>query len=223
MRFLFSEASRLEWLVLGIMVFATLAGIAISQYDARPFENRYVVEGGLIETLTVLFLLIGCICCFSKIAKRFKEKGIKGTLFLCVTGGLMLFASGEELSWGQHFFEYHSSEFFNANNTQGETNIHNLQLYGLKLNKIIFADLVALGLLSYLVLLPLTYARWSKMQEWVQQYGVCVPRWRHALLFLIAIGAGELIISERRSELDELSAVITFFTTILYPSNKTSG
>lgn len=131
----------------------------------------------------------------------------------------MLFAAGEELSWGQHLFDYHSSEFFNENNTQGETNIHNLELGGVRLNKIVFADLLGVFVFSYMVILPFLYLRSAALTRFVDSFGISVPRWRHALALIVILVLGELIKSERRSELDELTIVVVFFLTVLFPSN----
>ena len=48
-----------------------------------------------------------------------------------ILGGLaLLFAAGEEASWGQHILGFASPEFLDGTNYQGETNFHNTYLLG---------------------------------------------------------------------------------------------
>lgn len=213
----FKNISLAEWLVFAFTLGATLAGVFIWLYSPANFEQVYVSEGGPIESATVFFLLAGSGFCFYRAVKIMRRQAKKTSIFLFIVGGLMLLAAGEELSWGQHMFDFHSPDFFNRNNTQGETNIHNLELGGMRLNKIVFADLMGLFIFSYLVLLPWLYRKNAFVARVCRAYGVCIPQWRHALVLIIALLLGELIRSERRSELDELTAVLVFCATILFP------
>ena len=44
----------------------------------------------------------------------------------------------EEISWGQRIFGIESPEWFLKHNRQVETNVHNLVIYGVNLNKVVF-------------------------------------------------------------------------------------
>ena len=58
----------------------------------------------------------------------------------------LFFGAGEEISWGQRIFHIESSKFFNENNSQKETNLHNMIVDGVKLNKLIFSNLLSIEL-----------------------------------------------------------------------------
>ncbi len=48
---------------------------------------------------------------------------LRGWGILALIGSVYVF--GEELSWGQHLFDWTTPEFWNQINDQGETNFHN--------------------------------------------------------------------------------------------------
>lgn len=66
---------------------------------------------------------------FPAIFLAFRVILLAPAVLLKLWGGLALLGSiyvcGEELSWGQHFFEWTTPEFWNQINDQGETNLHN--------------------------------------------------------------------------------------------------
>jgi hypothetical protein len=217
---LFSGARRVELFSLAFLLLVNLAGVFIFYLDPSLFRDRYVVESGPVETLTVVFLIAGAISSFVLGQRNLKRRGWRQAVFPFGCALLMLFVAGEELSWGQHALDFHSPEFFNLNNTQGETNLHNLRLGGVKLNKIIFADLVGIGVFVYMVGLPFFCGRSQVFGLCCRRWGLAVPAWRHALILLLVLGLGELIRDDRRSELDELSVVVVFFLTLLPPKER---
>ena len=92
--------------------------------------------GGLLKTMTkengffeltsaiILFMIAiyGVYFCKQNYKKLSK-------IALIIIGGfafVAFFGAMEELSWGQHFFHFESSEYFIENNLQKETNLHNL-------------------------------------------------------------------------------------------------
>jgi hypothetical protein len=216
---LFKNVRPAEWLLFAFTLGATLAGLFIWLFDPLAFEQVYVSEDGPIESATVFFLMAGAGLCFSRAWNVMRKSKKKEGTFLITAGVLLLLAAGEELSWGQHMFDFHSPGFFNRHNTQGETNIHNLELGGIRLNKIVFADLMGLFVFSYLVLLPWLYRKSGVILRMANNYGICIPQWRHALVLIAVLLLGEAIRSERRSELDELTAVLIFLGTIPFPFN----
>ena len=81
-------------------------------------------ENGFIENLQSLFLFLGIIY-ISLSIKIYKKKDIIKKLLVIKLIGLIYFL-GEEISWGQHFFNWQSPIFFKNINNQGETNLHNI-------------------------------------------------------------------------------------------------
>ena len=83
-------------------------------------------ESGAIEWATVLFLLVA-------IYQGARVWGLAigwGTRWLSAWAALLLagtvYFAGEELSWGQHAFQWTTPEEWRRLNDQGETNLHNV-------------------------------------------------------------------------------------------------
>tara|TARA_B100000965_G_C19577000_1_gene751763 strand:+ start:49 stop:981 length:933 start_codon:yes stop_codon:yes gene_type:complete len=86
------------------------------------FKN-YWSENGFIENLQVLFLFISIILLI-KINLQTKIKFIN--FFLTFKVFFLIYYLGEEISWGQHFFEFKTPEILMSLNNQNETNLHNI-------------------------------------------------------------------------------------------------
>ena len=116
------DLHKLVWLVLPIVV-------AAMPYVARVIgvhTDSYIYgEKGIIENVTVIFLLIAIITCvmflFTKERIRFSSFTVWMVIFLL---GAIYYA-GEEISWGQHYFGWGAPEQWTEFNDQQETNLHN--------------------------------------------------------------------------------------------------
>ena len=84
-------------------------------------------EGGIVEHATVLILLPGILAGFAVFFYHRKKLPYPwlGWWVLMWTLACIFFA-GEEVSWGQWFFEWKSPEIFKQLNSQQETNLHNI-------------------------------------------------------------------------------------------------
>jgi len=92
--------------------------------------NTYIWnENGLIELLQVFFLILSIYILFKFLiqSKNIKYRSIN--LFLYLYTIFLCFFFLEEISWGQHFFNWQSPEFFMNFNSQNETNIHNINSF----------------------------------------------------------------------------------------------
>ena len=115
------DLHKLVWLVLPIIV-------AVMPYVARFIDvhtDGYMYgEKGIIENITVIFLLTAIIACllfiFAKEKIPFASFKVWMVLFLL---GAIYYA-GEEMSWGQHFFGWGTPEKWTEFNDQQETNLH---------------------------------------------------------------------------------------------------
>jgi hypothetical protein len=105
-------------------------GIIVAQVGAKlagesVYRQWMRGELGLVENLTVAFLLgaiLSCLVCFRRRARvRWR---LFGPAVLVFAAGLVFFA-GEEASWGQHWFGFEPPESVVARNDQGEFNLHN--------------------------------------------------------------------------------------------------
>lgn len=110
------------WLVLPIVLTAI-------PYIARflgPHTDDYIYgEMGIIENLTVVFLLVAIVyCVLALLAKGgVAFKGLKVWMVIFLLGSI--YYAGEEVSWGQHFFGWATPEGWTDVNDQEETNLHN--------------------------------------------------------------------------------------------------
>jgi cell division protein FtsW (lipid II flippase) len=212
------KLSIIEKLILALVLIMLAVGYVLFYTDLPKFVI-YVEEDGIVEWLTVLGLMMGCFVC---IGRFFKLRRHRSTWFLIVVAVLALmlfFASGEEVSWGQRIFGIKSSEFFKERNTQGETNLHNLVVDGVKLNKVIFSFGLIAVMAIYLLIMPVLYEKNQKTRQFLDRSAVPVPRLYQiigvGLLFVIT----ELLHHEKRAELLEGGIALLFFLIIRYPKN----
>ena len=88
------------------------------------YNNAIWSENGFIELLQVVFLSISTILFYYFLKKNFNYFKIllKSLIILYFLG--LLYYLFEEISWGQHFFGWQTTQFFLNINTQNETNFH---------------------------------------------------------------------------------------------------
>jgi hypothetical protein len=213
------SVSRTEKYVLGY-VFALLSfGVTMSWIDLSWFNGVYCIEDGFIETLTVLALLLIAFLTGKYALKLSPKRNWMFSvvmIFLCL---FSVFAAGEEISWGQRIFNIESSDFFQKNNAQGETNLHNLVVGGVKVNKLLFSQLFTVGAALYLLALPYFYRKNAGFQKFIDRSGIPVPRWYQSAAVVI-VSLFTLICNGRSSELQEFGAVSVFFLIIYNPLNR---
>lgn len=105
-----------------------------------------------------------------------KGRHVERRWFWILLGLAAFYTAMEEISWGQQIFGWESGEVFQKNNLQGETNLHNFFTgpYSTVIKDALTYAL-ALGMLLYGVVYPITLAlRWSPAR-WVQGLGVPAP------------------------------------------------
>ncbi len=97
----------------------------IARLGAPDTDRVFYGEFGLLENLTVLFLLIGVVAGARILAMDgATARGPLKAWVLLIVAGAIYFA-GEEISWGQHFFGWSTPEGWARINEQAETNLHN--------------------------------------------------------------------------------------------------
>ncbi len=117
--------------LIGFSLFMYMSAVLVVVLTAfiEGFENALKIttkENGFFESISALLLLLmgvyGIKWLFGHAQKINKFLAFLITLFslLCILAFL------EEISWGQHIFHFKSSEFFQLNNYQKESNLHNL-------------------------------------------------------------------------------------------------
>jgi len=185
----------------------------------QSFYNDLVKEDGIIEYLTAIFLFLSSIVLFISFLKIKKYHSIFNFgLFLSVI--VLFFGFGEEISWGQRIFNIESPTFFNKNNLQGETNIHNLMIDGVKLNKWIFTYGSVLFFTFYFFITPFLYKKGTIPKSLFNKFSFVVPNYFQSLLFLFSTIVINLFDYDKISELWECSFATTIFFVCLSPLNK---
>lgn len=214
-----SSLSRIEGVLYAILGGVMLAGVAIAAYDEQLYVTRFVPEDGLIEYATACFLLIVAVMSVWRLAFNRTGKAVWFSIMMLFTAVLFLFGAGEEVSWGQRIFGFESTEFFQQNNGQAETNLHNLVVGETKINKIIFGQLLTLVLVLYFLAGPFFYARSERFQRLIDKFYIPAPQWHHALGFGAVVLATILIASGKRAELSEFGLSMLLFLVVWRPCN----
>lgn len=213
-----TKLSLAEKITLTYVLLIVLIAFALFFFSPASLDV-YLEEDGIIEWLTVFGLLAGFIVCLSRFFKFLK---IRGWWFLTVTlvlSLLLFMAAGEEISWGQRILGIKSSEYFLKHNAQGETNLHNLVVNGVKINKLIFSILLIAVLAIYLAILPILYKTNRSIKSFIDKSGVPVPKPYQILSFLLLFGLSQLLKHDRNSELLECGFAALFFLIIAFPLN----
>lgn len=115
-------------------------------------DNRMIKgEAGIVENMTVLFLVLAigfCILSISKVNRLGLAGFVKIWLFVVMLGSL--YFALEELSYGQHMFGWGSTggttvETWKELNDQGETNLHNIHAIFDQVPRILLTFCILIG------------------------------------------------------------------------------
>lgn len=195
-------------------------GVALSFYNDPLFKSQYVVEDGFIEWLTVIGLLASMLLCGNRYVRLRNKRNIMFTVILGLLTLFFAFGAGEEISWGQRIFNIQSPEFFQQNNYQSETNLHNLMVNGVKINKLIFGLGLGLVLLTYLCVITPLYHYNKLARHYINKFGIPIPRRQHILAYFVLLAIVELImVSSKKGELTEFMGSFIVFLNLLNPHN----
>ena len=213
-----TRLSLTEKLILILVAIMLIVGFILF-YTNIPLFNRYVVEDGLVEWLTVAGLIFGFVVCISRFFKLFKKRNWWFLTVTIVLGLLLFFAAGEEISWGMRILGIRPSEFFEKNNAQHETNLHNLVVNGVKINKLVFSLILTIAFGIYLVIVPIGYQKNRSIKNFFDRSGVPIPRLYQVVSFILLFIIVELLHHEKNAELLECGSALLFFLIVRFPKN----
>ena len=196
-------------------------GLVLLHQDEEAFLF-WIREDGLVEWLTFVVLIV--MSAFSFIMSlTFSRSGADGRakkvwLFF---GFLFFFGAMEEISWGQRIFGIESPEWFLKHNRQFETNLHNLVIYGVNLNKALFGSFLGVMVLIYMLGAPIFYLLHRKFKDFINRWAIPMPQNYQILLFIIVniILQYHLGLAKKVSEIRELSNCFFFFLVLIHPFN----
>ncbi|MGD2119981.1 MAG: hypothetical protein PVG66_16610 [Chromatiales bacterium] len=124
-----SQFNRQFTLSAHILPWALLIFFLLSSLLAPDTMLTYLAkdeEGGLVENLTVLFLLPGIAAgLYGFFACRRNIRPWYAAWWLLMWTLACIYFAGEEVSWGQWYFQWETPESIARINDQGETNLHN--------------------------------------------------------------------------------------------------
>jgi hypothetical protein len=206
-----------ERVFFGILIAGLATGLAASYLAPDSYVGFLAAEDGPFEWATAAFLFIGAVVCAGRALK-----GGKGRIFAIVSalGALVLFfGAGEEISWGQRVFGWDSGEFWVENNDQAETNLHNLVVGDVKINKLLFGVGLTLAFVLYFAALPVLSAKVAGVARWADAWGVPVPKWTHGAAFVASLIVMSLVPTSRSAELGEFALGLLLALVVLRPAN----
>jgi len=207
------------YIILGLVV---VAGVVIAFIDNAYF-SAYTREDGIIEYSTAIFLFMGSIISLFRFTKALRDKKFMVAITAFVFFLVLFFVAGEEISWGQRIFSVESTDFFKQKNTQGETNIHNLKIGGVKLNSLIFGKIVSFLLTIYLLVLPILYNKTLKIRKLVNYFGIPVAKYHHSIAVIIITILIFIIQSNAKWELFEFAFSLLLLLILIYPQKAISS
>lgn len=196
-----------------------LAIVYISYTNEVYLDTRFAAEDGFIEWLTALMLLASSITLLTKTIKLWTAKAASWKFGMIILIFLFFFGTGEEISWGQRIFNIESSTFFIQNNLQQEINLHNLILGGISINKLIFGKAIFLTLLIYILMLPLAYLFYNRVQRFVDDFAIPIVEMHHVLAFMFSTFSIVTIQANRKWELYEFCFAFLFLLIFSNPFN----
>jgi len=204
--------------VLGVVVY----GLILLRQDLEAF-HIWIREDGLAEWLTFVELLIMSVYSFmsSYLFSHSKNEAAARRVWLFF-GFLFLFGAMEEISWGQRILGIESPGWFLKHNRQGETNIHNLVIYGVNINRLVFGKILTMILGIYGFAIPLGYRLNERFKGFLNRWRIPVAQNYQILLFIIIniILQYHLGLTKKVSELRELSNCFFFFLILMHPYNQ---
>ncbi|MBI4577608.1 MAG: hypothetical protein HY722_15205 [Planctomycetes bacterium] len=137
----------------------------------------------------------------------------------CALALATLFGALEEVSYGQRLLGVRSPEWFQLHNTQGETNLHNLRVGGVKLNRLVFGKGLVAAVACYLLVLPALYRRSESWRARFGRWALPLPRGRHAAAWATAALVAWWLREphNRAGELGEMAGGVVFLLILLDP------
>ncbi|NMM48550.1 hypothetical protein [Marinigracilibium pacificum] len=181
---------------------------------------KYTNEDGLIENLTAgvcFFFSVFLLIRYIKASKN-RSTSWKIVNILMILG--LFFVFGEEISWGQRIFDIESNEFFLENNKQQETNLHNLKVLGIGVNKLIFGKLLTLIFGFYFLFGYVLYKKVPSIKKIVNDLGIPIPK---ASQTAVLLGVTALIMTvpdSNKWELWELMLSVILLWAFIDPYNE---
>ena len=145
--------SKIINLVTPLLYIIALATVVLTAHvlGYETFLRTMTRENGFFEIVSVVLLWVISIYGILTVIKSHKSINKTALLFIIGFSFIAFIAGMEEISWGQQFFHFESSEFFLKENLQRETNLHNL------MDATIFSGIIYFSIYTFFIFTPLFY------------------------------------------------------------------
>lgn len=148
----------------------------------RYLLAKTTIENGPYEIATALVMLVGTGWLGWRAWRNRQRPGV--CLAAAAMAALCFLGAGEEISWGQHWLQFESTDFFKTYNHQKEANLHNL------IPAVVFSTLINVVLYSLFTLLPLIHWAYPNnlLSQWLQhrRLALWIPAKSIALMMMLA-------------------------------------
>lgn len=203
-----------------ILFVVVLIGVFVGRSNPELFIESYVPEDGIVEYVTAFLLLACSTLLFRRWFKLKSSKHSTWKIMMLLYAAMLIFGFGEEISWGQRIFGFETPAPLEEINTQDEFNFHNIKIFGVKINKLIFSQLFSLIMLFYFTAVPLLYRKKEAIRDLFNRFAIPIPKWHHAIAIIVGGILVSLIGPEKKWELFELTFGVVAFLIVLQPLNK---
>ncbi|MGH6866078.1 MAG: hypothetical protein ACREDO_07920 [Methyloceanibacter sp.] len=188
------------WWWLGFPILVTAFTIGSYQLDPAWYMRYVIPEGyGVLEVSHFFLPMFGLMIAAGLLFLPFvRARAFTFTLTLLVALAC-LYIAGEEMSWGQHFFQWNTPEYWAAVNRQQETNLHNTYYVFEKLPR----NLLELGVVIGGLLVPLAAAFYPSLRA--NRFSLFLPP---SALVPTALGAVAFKAIDRLDQIDVIGTVL---------------
>ncbi|NQU86348.1 MAG: hypothetical protein HQ541_11355 [Mariniphaga sp.] len=200
-----------------IAILILLATVTVMFYFYPDQLWQAVQEDAIFENMTILVLIACLVICINNSRKLIARKNHTGSLVYILLSLGLFFVIGEELSWGQRIFNINSGSYFLENNTQSETNLHNLQIGNTRINTLIFTQLGTIVLAVYFLFSRLLCKKIKWFENIRKRFSIPLPKLHHTIFFYFAFLMVYIFDYKRNDEVFELILPCIFMLIFLYP------
>ena len=197
----------------------TLFAVYLSASNQSDALLRFTRDDGVVEWLQfLLYFSVSVFVMFSLYAHLIKDQNklfSLPALGMLAVIALFFFGAMEEISWGQRLVGRETNAFFAQFNRQNETNLHNLVVNGVSINRLVFGKILFFIIFFHNLILPILAVNKKKLTEVVNvKLGGCYPPIVLSVFYIVGAILVELIAHERRKELLELIGGVHYLSMV---------
>lgn len=177
----------------------------------------YTAEDSYIEYFTAFILLAISLLCLHRASLADINLS---KMFYYGAAVVFFLGFGEEISWGQRIIGFETPPELEKINAQKETNLHNIHLSGVNLNKLIFGKMLYTGVFIYFLGIPFLYHYQQRFKMLVDKVNFPVPTAIQSMVYFMAFFSILVIQEGEKWELQEFALASFLFFAFLLPHNK---